>query len=108
MEAIPKIFKEMPRRERFSIAPLGEYYMDLLTIDSTINARSKAIQANSLLCAKLQEREQKIRARVEYLASKRGIGADELWIQILKGEFEDIKPEEIKDMEEMEDDELEQ
>ncbi|MEM6403226.1 MAG: hypothetical protein AAF757_23855 [Cyanobacteria bacterium P01_D01_bin.116] len=41
---------------------------------------------------------------VEYLASKRGIGADELWIQILKGEFEDLKPEEIK---EMEDDELE-
>lgn len=98
----------MPRRERFSIAPLGEYYMDLLTIDSTINARSKAIQANSLLCAKLQEREQKIRARVEYLAKKRGMEANELWIQILKGEFEDIKPEEIKDMEEMEDDELEQ
>ncbi len=85
----------MPRRERFSIAPLGEFYLDLLTVDSWINARTASTQANSLLCAKLQEREPKIRERVAYLAKKRGISADEMWLQILKGQAEDLSPEEI-------------
>ena len=88
----------MPRKERFSIAPLGEYYLDLLTIDSKINARSKAIQGNSLLCAKLQEREPKIRERVEYLAKKRGISPDDMWMLLLKGES--LSPEELKDEDE--------
>ena len=85
----------MARRERFSIAPVGEYYRDLLEVDSWINARTASTQANSLLCAKLQEREPKIRERVAYLASKRGIGSDEMWLQILKGEAEDLEPGEI-------------
>ncbi|HEY9658148.1 MAG TPA: hypothetical protein V6C65_06825 [Allocoleopsis sp.] len=86
----------MPRRERFSIAPLGEFYTDLLTVDSWINARTNSTQANSLLCAKLQEREVKIKERVGYLAKKRGISPDEMWFQILKGEAEDLSPEEIQ------------
>ena len=85
----------MPRRERFSIAPIGEFYMDLLTLDSWINARTNSTQANSLLCAKLQEREPKIRERVNYLAKKRGISFDEMWLQILKGQAEDLDPDEI-------------
>jgi hypothetical protein len=88
----------MPRRERFSIAPIGEFYRDLLEVDSWINARTASTQANSLLCAKLQERESRIRERVAYLAKKRGIGPDEMWVQILKGEAVDLSPDEIADV----------
>lgn len=86
---------EMPRKERFSISPLGEYYLDLLTVDARINARSKAIQANSLLCAKLQERENRIRERVAYLARKRNITPEEMWMLLLNGE--ELTPEELAD-----------
>lgn len=86
----------MPRRERFSISPIGEYYMDLLTVDSWINARTNSTQANSLLCAKLQERESRIKERVEYLAKKRGVSTNDMWVQILKGEAEELSPEEIQ------------
>jgi len=85
----------MARRERFSIAPIGEFYRDLLEIDSWINARTASTQANSLLCAKLQEREPKIRERVAYLARKRGISPDEMMLQILKGEAVDLMPDEF-------------
>ncbi len=71
---------------RLTVAPLGEFYEDLLKIDSWINARTIASQANSLLCAKLMQRQVEIRDRVNYLANKRGISADELWAQILNGE----------------------
>ena len=87
----------MPRRERFSISPIGEYYRDLLEIDAWINARTASAQANSLLCAKLQEREARIKDRVAYLARKRGITADEMWVLISKGEAEDLGPGEIVD-----------
>lgn len=69
--------------------------MDLLSVDAWINARSASAQANSLLCAKLQEREARIKERVAYLAKKRGISPEEMWIQILKGEADDLSPEEI-------------
>lgn len=85
---------------RLTIAPIGEYYEDLLEVDSWINDRSKAQQASSLLCSKLQEREQRIRERVEYLAKKRGISPDELWLQILKGKAKKIDVNEIVDEEE--------
>ncbi len=84
----------MARKERFSISPLGEFYMDVLTVDAWINARSRSIQANSLLCAKLQEREPRVRERVAYLAKKRGISADELWQQILQGEATPMESDE--------------
>ena len=88
------------RRERFSISALGEYYLDLLTIDSWINARTAATQANSLLCGKLQEREDRIKNRIAYLAKKRGISPDEMWFQILKGEAQDLTPDEIQPLDE--------
>jgi hypothetical protein len=87
----------MARRERFSIAPIGEYYRDLLEVDAWINARTASTQANSLLCSKLQEREPKIRERLEYLARKRGITIDEMRAQILRGEAVDLAPDEIAD-----------
>lgn len=91
-----------PRKDkRLPIAPLGEYYEDLLIVDSWINERSMASQANSLLCSKLQERESRIRDRVDYLAKKRGINGDELWKQILKGEAVRIEADEIVNGEEI-------
>lgn len=65
---------------------LGEYYQDLLILDSWINARALSNQAGSLLCAKLQEREPRIKERLKYLADKRGCSVDELIKQILNGE----------------------
>lgn len=67
---------------------LGEYYQDLLTIDAFIAGRTPSAQAGSLLCAKLQEREPRIKERLEYLANKRGITVEELTSQIL-GEPDD-------------------
>jgi hypothetical protein len=90
----------MARRERFSIAPIGEFYRDLLEIDAWINARTASTQANSLLCGKLQEREDRIKDRVAYLAKKRGISPDEMWVQILKGEAQDLNPDEIQPLDE--------
>lgn len=73
---------------RLTVAPLGEFYEDLLKVDSWINNRTTAIQANSLLCAKLMQRQPEIKERVSYLAKKRDISADELWQQILSGDVE--------------------
>lgn len=70
---------------RFTIAPLGEFYEDFLTVDAWINNRTTATQANLLLCAKLMQRQTEIRDRVEYLAEKREISAKEMWAQILNG-----------------------
>jgi len=78
----------MATQKRLTLAPLGEYYQDLLIIDSWINSRTQGVQGTSLLCAKLQEREQKIKDRIKYLAEKRGIESEELWNQILNGEAE--------------------
>jgi virulence-associated protein VagC len=81
--------------ERLVIAPIGEYYNDLLTVDSWIRDTTKSQQASSLLASKLQEREQRIKERIEYLAKKRGITSDELWINILKGTAKKIDADEI-------------
>ncbi|MEH2245299.1 hypothetical protein [Nostoc sp.] len=82
---------EMPRKdERLAIPALGEYYNDLLHVDASINGRTKVVQAQSLLCAKLQERDKLIKQRVEYLAKKRGITFDEMWAEILNNTAQKI------------------
>lgn len=78
----------MATQKRLTLATLGEYYQDLLIIDSWINSRTLGVQGTSLLCSKLQEREQKIRDRISYLAEKRGVPVEELWQQVLNGEAE--------------------
>ena len=72
--------------KRIALPPIGEYYSDMLLYDSFITGRSQSMQASSLLCAKLQEREQKIEARLEYLAEKRNISVSELKKQIRDGQ----------------------
>jgi hypothetical protein len=84
--------------DRPRISELGEWYEDLLTIDSQLNRRSEAQQAASLLCAKLQERESKIKERVKYLAAKRGATFEEMWLLILKGEYQKMTSEELRDL----------
>ncbi|NES71471.1 hypothetical protein [Okeania sp. SIO2B9] len=82
------------QNERIVLATMGEWHRDMLVIDSWINNRPKSQQAVSLLCAKLQECKDEIKERMEYLARKRGITADELWIQVLRGEAERLTAEE--------------
>ncbi|WP_235018970.1 hypothetical protein [Tolypothrix sp. NIES-4075] len=90
----------MPRKdERLAIPALGEYYNDILTVDAWVNGRTKVVQAQSLLCAKLQERDKLIKERVEYLAKKRGITFDEMWEQILNGTAQKIVPGEGEGLE---------
>ncbi|MFN6495810.1 MAG: hypothetical protein RMX65_002030 [Nostoc sp. DedQUE01] len=91
---------EMPKKdERLAIPALGEYYNDLLTVDAWVNGRTKVVQGQSLLCAKLQERDKLIKERVEYLAKKRGITFDEMWEQILNGTAQKIVPGEGEGLE---------
>ncbi|MHC5725561.1 MAG: hypothetical protein ACYTXY_15765 [Nostoc sp.] len=91
---------EMPKKdERLAIPALGEYYNDVLTVDAWVNGRTKVVQAQSLLCAKLQERDKLIKERVEYLAKKRGITFDEMWEQILNGTAQKIVPGESEGLE---------
>ena len=80
------------KSERIHTSPIGEYYMDLLEIDSWIVGRTKSTQATSLLCAKLQERETRIKDRLTYLAEKRGLSVNELWNGIIKGEIKNDEP----------------
>lgn len=85
----------MPKKsERLQVPSLGEWYGDLLAVDARINDRSEPTQASNLICAKLQEREPRIRERVEYLAQKRGIPFEEMWQQLVTGTYERITPDE--------------
>lgn len=85
----------MPRKgERLQVPAIGEYYQDLLTIDAVINDRTVVVQAQSLLCSKLQEREARIKERVQYLADKRNLSFKEMWDQLLTGIYEPLSPQE--------------
>ena len=64
-------------------------------MDAWVTAQTVAGQGKCLLCAKLMQRQEEIRSRVQYLAAKRGISADELWSQILKGEAKKLDLDEI-------------
>ena len=86
-----------PRKDdRLALPALGEYYDDILTIDAWINNRSKVVQGQNLLCAKLQEREERIEKRIKYLADKRGISSDEMRLQILMGRAQRMSMEEVQ------------
>jgi hypothetical protein len=86
---------QMKVPERIQLTGLGEWYKDLLAIDSWINSDTPTSQARSLLRSKLMQRESMIKERVAYLARKRGTDPDLLWLQILKGEAEPIDASEI-------------
>lgn len=77
----------MARIKRIMVQ-LGEYYQDMLSLDAYITGRTPSSQAGSLLGAKLQEREPKIKERLQYLATKRGVTVEELTAQILNGNID--------------------
>ncbi|NEP42971.1 MAG: hypothetical protein F6K35_28600 [Okeania sp. SIO2H7] len=86
----------MPQDRDYRIAlNTGEYFADLLAIDAWCRGVSRAVQGSHLLCLKLQEREAIIETRLEHLAWKRGISVEDLKAQILRGEAERLKPDEI-------------
>ena len=90
-----------PKDDRLRIADLGEWYEDLLKIDAAINGRSGSQQGSSLLCAKLQEREERIKQRVRYLASKREISFEAMWLILVKGEYRKLTDSELKELNEL-------
>lgn len=78
---------------------LGEVYNDLLVVDSFCRGNtSVSVQANSLLGAKLMEREPMIVSRAAYLAWKRGKTPAEMWLDILAGTADGITTEEIQEL----------
>ena len=86
--------RQMADQRRLTLPLLGEWYLDVLTADAAINARLPGPQAQSLLCAKLQEREPRVKERVEYLARKRGLSFEQMWKDLITGHYEPITPEE--------------
>jgi hypothetical protein len=89
----------MPKKdERLALPALGEFYDDLLVIDAWLNGSSKVNQGKILLSAQLQEREPKIRDCVTYLAKKRNISPDEMWLQILSGKAQKITADELSEI----------
>jgi hypothetical protein len=91
-----KLKEKMPKTtERQYIAYLGEYYDDAWTIEAELKGKTKTIEGASLLCAKLQEREEKRTKMVQYLADKRAISFKEMWRQILTGKYQPLSNEEL-------------
>jgi hypothetical protein len=85
---------QVAKDRRLALPALGEYYNDILSLDAWVNNRTRVTQAQNLLCAKLQEREIRIKERLEYIAKKRGITVDELWTSILNGTAEQLETDE--------------
>jgi hypothetical protein len=82
------------KNDRITLPSLGEEYEDLLRVDAILAGRTPGQQAHSLLQARLQGRREDIKARVAYLAGKRGIPDAEMWAQMVTGQYEKITPEE--------------
>ncbi len=94
--------KGMPKAtERSYISYPGEYYDDAWTIEAALKGRTKTAEGSSLLCAKLQERESRRNQMVQYLANKRNISFEEMWNQLLVGDYEPLTPVEFKKIQEM-------
>lgn len=76
----------------------GEIYYDILTVDAFQRGVSTHAQADSLLGAKLQEREPMIVQRNNYLAWKRGISPSQMWMEVLVGKAKPIDTEELSEL----------
>lgn len=72
--------------ERIRIASLGEYYSDLLKLDAWRCDRTKAEQAQVLVCTQLDEHKALIDDAIAQAAKKRGLAPDEVRTKILSGE----------------------
>lgn len=92
----------MPKpTDRQYISYLGEYYDDCWTIEAELKGKTKTAEGASLLCAKLQERDEKRNKMVQYLADKRGISFKEMWNQILIGKYTPLTSDELAKIQEI-------
>ncbi|MGH8000689.1 MAG: hypothetical protein ACREPR_14985 [Brasilonema sp.] len=76
----------------------GEIYGDMLTVDAFQRGESIHGQADSLLGAKLMERESMIVKRNQYLAWKRGISPARMWLDIIEGKAKPLTKEELTEL----------
>ncbi len=84
------------RDDRLVIAPLGEPYEDLLTIDAFLAGNSIPQQGKSLLSAYLKQKKAYVEEGVRYLARKRGISFEAMWDRILTGQEDKMAPEDYR------------
>lgn len=86
--------------KRFTMMPLGPGYQLLLNADAWNAGRTPNEQAKSLLQARLQAREEMIRARVDEVARMVGMDEDELWRRVSSGEDVQLEgfPECVRDV----------
>ena len=73
--------------KRIWVSWLGDYYMDVLAVEAAIKGRTQAAEAASLLCSILQQREEKRRQMVQYLADKNQIPYEEMWRRLANGTY---------------------
>lgn len=92
--------KKTQKSYRIYASGIGEYYLDMLTVEASLKQRTEPMEAGSLLCAKLQERTEKRNTMVKYLAEKRGIEFEEMWALLLSGDMP--SDEEVEEIEEIE------
>ncbi len=74
---------------------MGEIYDHILTVDAFHRGVSSAQQANSLLGARLIEREPMVAKRNAYLAWIRGKTPAQMWLDTITGVAEPISTDEI-------------
>jgi hypothetical protein len=84
--------KDRMASDRFWVSALGEPYMDMLTIEAWLKRRTLAAEGNSLLCAKLMQRQAYREQLITELARKRGISFEQMWDDILLGRAEPLSP----------------
>ncbi|NJL55532.1 hypothetical protein HC928_10295 [bacterium] len=87
----------MSERERgVFTAPLGEDYLDLLTIDAALAGKSLANQATSILQARLMAKRELIEERVRELARKREISYEQMLDMLKAGLYKKLTPQEYE------------
>lgn len=97
VETMQEINRMAKRDDRLVIAPLGEPYEDLLTIDAFLAGNSVPQQGKSSLSAYLKQKKPYIEEGVRYLARKRGIEFEEMWNLILTGKVGKLSPDEYRE-----------
>ena len=84
-------------KKRLQIPWLGEYYMDELIIEARMKNRTEVVEAASLLCAKLMQRQPDRERMIQALADKRGITFKEMRSQLLNNEHEPLTTDEMEE-----------
>jgi hypothetical protein len=77
--------KKNVKKKRRQLPYLGLWYEHLLQWDAYLANKSVPQQAHSLICVRLQMREEDIEKRLLYVAEQKGISVEELKRGILDG-----------------------